>query len=134
MSACDRIILTLALLAASPVLAEAPLTAEEFDAFSVGKTLDYAVDGVIYGSESYLPERRVIDADIGGPCRPGRWEPHGDQICFIYDGSTALHCWRFWRRGDGLLAEITDSPPDAPPITVTIADTPLACAGPDVGV
>ena len=133
MSASDFAALALALLLASPARAETPMTADEFDAFSVGKTLDYAVDGVIYGSEMHLPGRKTRDADTGRECHDGTWVAQDDQICFIYAPDPTLHCWRFWRRGDGLLAVPTGAAPDAPPSEVTVAKTPLACAGPDVG-
>ncbi len=116
---------------AAPALADAPMTADQFDAYSLGRTLDYAVDGAVYGSELHLPGRRVRDADTGGPCRDGYWYPRGDAICFVYDGLPDEHCWRYWRRDDGLLAQYDggDTPSD-----VTVAEAPLSCAGPDVGV
>ncbi|WP_309664768.1 hypothetical protein [Tabrizicola sp.] len=132
---------TLAALLAALILApcsgaaETAMTAEEFDAFSVGKTLEYTIDGQDYGSESHLPGRRVIDADTGGPCHPGRWEPRGEDICFVYDADpTTLHCWRYWRDGEGLLARAVGSAPQDPPARVTVAAQPLVCPGPEVGV
>ena len=47
---------------------DAPMTAEQFDAFSLGKTLDWMQYGQIYGVEEYLPGHRV------------RWRADGD-IC-----------------------------------------------------
>lgn len=124
--------LAAALLLAAPAFAETPMTAEEFDAWSLGKTLNYATYGTLYGSEMHLPGRRTRDADLGQPCHDGRWVARGDEICFSYDADPTLHCWRFWRRGDGLLA-LPSGSPDATPSDVTIAKTPLACPGPDVG-
>ena len=110
------------------------LSIQEFDAFSVGKTLDYAIDGQLYGSEMHLPGRKTRDADTGEACHDGTWFPRGDAICFVYDGDPTQHCWTFWRQGDGLLALPTDSAPDAAHSVVTIAKSPLICPGPEVGV
>jgi hypothetical protein len=134
MSVCNRCLLTLWFLAATPARAETPMTAAEFDAFSLGQTLDYRVDGQLYGSEMHLPGRRVRDADVDGPCREGYWFSSGTDICFVYEAIPGEHCWQFWRDGDGLIARTSDSGPDDPVSEVTIADSPLACAGPDVGV
>jgi len=109
------------------------MTAEEFDAFSLGKTLDYSIDGQLYGSEMHLSGRRTRDADVGGPCLDGTWFAEGDQICFVYDGDPTHHCWRFWRQGDGVVA-LPSGIADTTPSDVTIAETPLICAGPEVGV
>ena len=128
-----RVLLALCLLAGT-AQAESLMTVEEFEAWSTGKTLDYAVDGQVYGSESYFPGRKTLDADTGGPCRAGSWFPKDDRICFVYEGASTEHCWRFWRDGDRVLADFLGQDPDAPISEVTEAATPLACPGPDVGV
>jgi hypothetical protein len=113
--------------------AQTPMTAEEFEAFSTGQTLDYRIDGAFWGSERHLAGRRTLDADAEGPCREGRWFPKDDLICFIYQGDDGEHCWQFFRNGPRVLANIAndDSGLSA---EVTLADQPLACPGPDVGV
>lgn len=120
-------------LAGSAASAETLMTPQEFETWSTGHTLDYAIGGEIYGSEMHLPGRRTLDADTGGPCHEGSWFPSGDEICFVYEISPGPHCWRFWRDGDRVRAEIIGNP-DAPFSDVTIAAGPLACPGPDVGV
>lgn len=125
--------LLLALLAA-PAAAQTPMTPEEFETWSTGKSLDYAVDGQVWGSEAYHPGRRVTDADTGGPCRTGRWFPRDGAVCFVYEASPDEHCWRFWRQGETVLASPVTADPADPPQTVTPAAEPLACPGPDVGV
>jgi hypothetical protein len=114
--------------------AETLMTADEFETWSTGKTLDYSIDGTLYGSEMHLPGRKTLDADTGGPCHAGHWFPEGDAICFVYDGDPREHCWRFWRDGVGVLAELVDGPPDLSLSQVTEAPAPLSCPGPEVGV
>ncbi len=127
-----RLMLALCLIGTAAA-AQTPMTAAEFEAWSTGKTLDYAIGGEIYGSEMHLPGRKTLDADLDGPCIEGSWFPQGDAICFNYEENPGPHCWRFWREGTSVMAEIVDSP-DAPISEVTIAPAPLSCPGPDVGV
>lgn len=114
--------------------AETPMSAEEFDAWSLGKTLDYSVNGEVWGSETYGPNRTTLDADVGGPCLDGTWFAQGDAICFVYAAREGQHCWRYWREGDAVFAKPLSDAPEDPPQRVTVADGPLDCAGPDVGV
>lgn len=118
--------------AASP--AQTLMTAEDYEAFSAGQTLDYAIDGEVYGSERHLPDGRTLDADLGEPCTEGRWFAEGDAICFAYDGIDGTHCWNFWRDGDQVLTKPVGEDPAYPPREVTVSPTPLACPAPDVGV
>jgi hypothetical protein len=129
-----RVLLALALIAmAGTAEARTLMTAEEFEAWSTGQTLDYWIDGVYWGSERHLAQRRTQDADAEGACRDGAWFPKADMICFVYLGDPGEHCWRFWRDGASVLAEIADDP-DGFSSEVTLAEQPLACQGPDVGV
>ncbi|MGL4236266.1 hypothetical protein [Tabrizicola sp.] len=118
----------------SPSFAQDFMTPDEFDAWSVGKTLDYSVNGEVWGSETYLPGRKVLDADVGGPCVEGSWYAEGDAVCFVYPAREGVHCWRFWREGGQVMAQYLSATPDDPPQLVTVADGPLQCPGPDVGV
>lgn len=126
--------LALSLLIATPALAEPPMTAQEFDAFATGKTLDYYEGGAVFGREVYLPGRQVRWAFTAEECRMGRWFPQGDQICFLYEDDPEAKCWTIWRKGDGLAARYATDTPDIPPREVRQTDEPLACPGPDVGV
>lgn len=125
-----RLALTLLLLTGA-AQAQTPMTAEEFEAFSTGQTLDYFIDGTFWGSERHLADRKTLDADAEGPCRAGEWFPKGDQICFVYEGDAGEHCWQFFRDGPRVLAQTADGDLST---EVTLADQPLACPGPDVGV
>jgi hypothetical protein len=121
-------------LLASTASARTLMTPDEFDAWSSGKTLAYSVDGEIYGSEAYFPGRRVRDADTGGPCLDGSWYADGDAVCFIYPARDGIHCWTYWREGDAVFAKPLTAAPEDPSQRVTVADQPLACPGPEVGV
>jgi hypothetical protein len=127
-----RLALALILLAGAAE-ARSPMTAEEFETWSTGQTLDYWIDGAYWGSERHLSGRQTLDADADGDCREGEWFPKADMICFVYAGDPGEHCWHFFRDGTLVLAEVAgaDSGLSA---EVTLADEPLACAGPDVGV
>ncbi|WP_374430138.1 hypothetical protein [Tabrizicola sp.] len=128
-----RLAPALALVLTAAAAAAQPMPPEEFDTFATGRTLDYAVDGRVLGSEAYFPDRTVRDADTGGPCRTGFWYPDGPAVCFVYDGSDQRHCWLYWREGGEVFAKPVLAGPDEPAQTVTPAATPLSCA-PEVGV
>lgn len=113
--------------------AQTPMTPEEFERWSTGRTLDYSTNGQLWGSEAYLPGRRVIDADAGGPCRDGSWHAEGDAVCFVYPGFEGTHCWLYWREGDAVYAKNLLAAPEDPPQLVTPAAAPLSCT-PEVGV
>lgn len=112
--------------------AQTPMTSTEFEAWSTGKTLEYYVDGSLWGSEMHLAGRATVDADAGGACRSGRWYPAGDDICFVYDASPGPYCWRFLRDGDQVIAEYVGDPLPGS-ISVTLSDAPIPCT-PGVGV
>ncbi|MGL4236268.1 hypothetical protein [Tabrizicola sp.] len=121
-------------LQACPALAETPMTAEEFDAFVTGKTMDFADNGVVFGTEEYLPGRRVRWAFTGDLCEFGSWYEDNGYICFVYDSYPGQHCWTVWRDGDQLATLPAGDSPDATPMSITEATVPLQCQGPDVGV
>ena len=127
-----RAALALFLLAA-PALAEPPLTAEEFDALTLGRTMTWAEFGQVYGVEAYLPGRRVRWTLVGGDCKLGHWYPDGALICFRYEDDPAPDCWEITRSGPDLLARFTANPPEAEPVVVRETAEPLACFGPEVG-
>ena len=54
-----------------PALAETPMTGAEFEAYSTGKTLTYAQGGVVWGTEEYKANRRVMWAFTDAECREG---------------------------------------------------------------
>jgi hypothetical protein len=128
-----RAALVLALLV-STARAETPMSPSEFEAWSIGKTLAYSVDGVILGAEAYFPNRAVRDADTGGPCLDGTWHAEGDAVCFVYPARDGTHCWLYWRDGDAVFAKPLAAGPGDAAQSVTEAAPPLSCPGPEVGV
>lgn len=126
--------LALAVLLAAPACAQTPMTAEEFEAFATGKTMDYISDGQVFGREVYLPGRQVRWAFTAEECKLGHWYGEDEQICFLYDGDPQPKCWRIWPEGDGLAAAYVTDTPDIPPRQVRETTEPLDCPGPDVGV
>lgn len=130
-----RRLLVLALLCAAPAgAADAPLTADEFDAFATGKTLTYALGGEVYGAEQYLPGRQVLWAFKGEECRRGYWYDLAGEVCFVYEHDGTPQCWRFLQGAGGLRARFSGDPAGAELAAVQESKEPLTCAGPDLGV
>ena len=122
------------LLAALPAGAQTRMTAEEFEAFATGRTLDFANQSGVFGTEEYLPGRRVRWAGTDGQCLEGSWHEWSGHICFVYEADPFKHCWTLWRDGDTVTARSIDDRPGDAPRRVTGASAPLSCRGPDVGV
>lgn len=75
------------------------LTAEAFDALTLGKRMDTFGAGDLYGIEEFLPGHRSIWRDASG-CKRGDWAQQGDQICFQYeDHPDEPVCWVYKQRG-----------------------------------
>lgn len=125
-----------ALLALSlPALAQPAMTAEEFEAYTTGKTLYFASNGRAYGVEEYLENRRVRWSFLDGECRDGVWYEEEGQICFVYEDFPEPQCWTFRRNpGGGLLARFEDDPEGTVLYEADQDDKPMMCLGPEVGV
>lgn len=129
-----RLALFALLLTAGPALAETPLTAEEFDALTLGRTMTWAEFGTVYGVEQYLPDRRVRWTVLGDECRSGHWYPEGDNICFLYEDTPIPYCWVITAQGAGFQARGSFDPANALPVEIEETSEPMACFGPEVGV
>lgn len=114
--------------------ADAPMTASEFEAYATGKTLSFAEGGTVWGSEQYLPGRRVIWAFTEEECQYGHWYEDQGNICFVYDDNPAPQCWRFFREADGLRALFMGAEGGTSLSEVAQSTEPLSCPGPEVGV
>lgn len=107
------------------------MTAEAFDAYARGRTLDYSLEGGrVYGAERHGPGRRVVwrrlDEDA---CFEGVWFPRGENICFVYDsGVEGERCWRFVMDADGMTGSLADDP-DGRTYGVERSDRALDCPG-----
>ena len=110
------------------------LSAEEFDAATVGRTLYYNSGGQPYGVEQYLPGRKVIWAFLGDDCKKGEWYEEAGNICFVYEDNPAPQCWTFYQGAGGLVARFLGDPSGLPLVAVEQSPEAMACLGPNVGV
>lgn len=111
---------------------------DAFDAFVVGKTFDFSINGIVYGTERYWPNRRVEWRTFEGKCLFGSYFEWQGKICFAYDewGADAERlpqCWTFERNGNVISAQFFDPDQPSPPILMQESATPLTCTGPEVG-
>ena len=120
-------LLSALILLATPALAETPMTAEEFEALTLGRTVQWTRSGQLYATEHYLAGRQLQWAYPDEPCKTANWYPQGDAICFRYDPAADTVCWEMTRSETGFLARYTANPPDASPVEVTFTAKPLAC-------
>lgn len=129
--------LSLALcLAAAPQTgaAQSPLSAEAFEALTLGKTYTFAESGTPYGAEEYLPGRRVRWSFLDGKCKEGHWWEEAGMICFAYEDNPSPQCWTFFSDGGGLSARFENTPGQTELYEVGRSDAPLMCLGPEIGV
>lgn len=121
-------VFALALALPSALQAQDFMDVVEFEAFVTGKTLDFIEDGQPYGSEEFLPGRRVNWRYVGEiDCHAGTYEQNAEYICFNYDGEDELSCSTFWLEGDKLMSRFSDALPDEPLSIATAAQQPLSC-------
>ncbi len=125
---------TLAALIALPLAAAEPMSPEEFEAYTTGKTLFFGQNGQAYGAEEYLQNRRVRWSFLDGECKEGRWYGAGEQICFVYEDNPDPQCWVFTQGPAGLIAEFIGD--DTLPELYEAQDLgeEMLCLGPEVGV
>jgi len=123
-------------LTATPLAAEMPLSAEEFDALVTGKTLTFSAGASPYGVEYYAPNQRVIWSFVNGDCVNGVWYEKssdiGPQICFNYENNDIPQCWQIFEDQNGLRAEFISNASNAQAPTVlyqAIESEPLICGG-----
>jgi hypothetical protein len=116
-----------------PVRAETPMTADEFDALTQGRTMTWSEFGTVYGIEQYLPGRQVRWSPIGADCKLGHWYPDGPAICFQYEDDIDPDCWLIARSADGIIARYLTNPPETEPVVVAETTEMPACLGPKIG-
>ena len=125
---------TLAVFGAGQCLAETPMTAAEFEAYTTGKTLTYSLGGEVFGTEQYRPGRQVVWAFTGDDCTDGRWYEQAGLICFVYPTDGTPQCWTFYLDNNSLRAKFIGDSSEAELSVVAQSPKPMACMGPDVGV
>jgi hypothetical protein len=105
------------------------MTAAEFDDFATGRTLTYQRPNEIFGTEEYLPGRKIRWSDGSPGCYAGVWYPRKDgAICFLYQGVPDPACWSFVRDGDTVRADFADDA-DSQFYDVVLSEHPLPCSG-----
>ena len=126
--------LTIALLTALPAQAQPLMTAEEFDSYTLGKTLFYGRSGAPYGAEIYHENRRVQWSFLDGECKEGRWYEEAGMICFVYEDNPTPQCWTFEQTDRGLRALFNGREDSTELYEAEQTDDPMTCLGPEVGV
>ncbi len=126
--------LTALCLISTAATADPLLTAEEFDALTLGRTMSWAEFGQIYGVEQYLPGRRVRWTELGDDCKLGHWYMQGPAICFLYEDNPTPACWEISLDDAGMRALDTGDPPGSEPVLIEDTSDDLPCFGPEVGV
>ena len=119
---------------ATTATADPLLTAEEFDALTLGRTMTWAEYGQVYGVEQYLPGRRVRWTELGDDCKLGHWYMQGPAICFLYEDNPKPACWEISLDGTGMRAMDTEDPPGSEPVLIEDTSADLPCFAPEVGV
>ncbi|WP_299777673.1 hypothetical protein [uncultured Roseobacter sp.] len=125
---------TILCLLAGPSLAQPPMNAQEFDEYTRGKTLFYGENGVAYGAEEYLDNRRVIWSFLDGECKSGTWYEQADQICFVYEDNPNPQCWTFHKEEGRLVARFQNAPGMTELYEAGDFDDEMICLGPRIGV
>ncbi|MFK7870980.1 MAG: hypothetical protein AB8B58_17295 [Roseobacter sp.] len=128
-----RLVLVLTLLA-GPLAAQNLLTADEFDAYTRGKTLYYGQNGQTYGAEIYHENRRVQWSFLDGECKEGTWYEDQGLICFVYDDNPNPQCWSFVQSPGGLIARFENNPTTTELYEAQDIGEEMVCLGPKIGV
>ncbi|MDF1728563.1 MAG: hypothetical protein P1U53_12525 [Sulfitobacter sp.] len=126
--------LILTLLLPLPLAAQDLMTAEEFDAYTRGKTLFYGAEGDIYGAEIYHENRRVTWSFLDGDCKEGQWYADGPLICFTYEDTPDPQCWTFAEGPRGLIARFENNRATTDLYEARDVEREMICLGPRVGV
>ncbi|WP_432817428.1 hypothetical protein [Sulfitobacter sp. JB4-11] len=117
-----------------PAQAQSTMTAEQFDAYTLGKTLFYGRNGSAYGVELYLENRRVRWSFLDGQCKDGIWYEDNGLICFVYEDNPDPQCWSFELGAGGLIARFENNPETTELYEAQDTDEEMICLGPKIGV
>lgn len=110
------------------------MTAEQFDTYTLGKTLFYGRNGSAYGVELYLENRRVRWSFLDGQCKDGIWYEDNGLICFVYEDNPDPQCWSFELGAGGLIARFENNPETTELYEAQDTDEEMICLGPKIGV
>ena len=130
--------LALLLTVGAPGMAASPgLSAEEFEAFTAGKTVHFTFEGLPYGSEQFLHGHRTLWHFEGEKtCGWGQWREVEGLICFAYDNAPDEQCWKV-TEADGKLRAQQSSGGTALGMTLEMShadDIALPCPAPSPGI
>ncbi len=115
-------------LLAHPAFAQSGLSAKDFEARVLGRTLDFGFQGQDpYGIERYLPDRRVLWSWGDGQCETGEWYVEGDNICFVYDFDPTPQCWRYFETSGRMMAVFMNDGEDSAVYELTPVKRELIC-------
>lgn len=117
-----------------PAAAQDTMSAEEFDAYTLGKTLFYGRGGETYGAEIYRENRRVEWSFLDGQCQEGTWYEQDGLICFTYVDIPEPQCWSFERGDRGLIARFENQSDRTELYEAQDQDQEMLCLGPKIGV
>lgn len=109
------------------------MSPDGFERHTTGKTLFYSLNGIEYGAEQYLPNRKVIWAYEDGSCQRGEWFVDQELICFVYEGTADPQCWSFQLRGGRMMAMFENDPTQTTLYELHHRNAPLNCPGPYLG-
>jgi hypothetical protein len=120
----------------APVLAEEPVSPDEFRDFAEGWTLYFERDGQPFGSEAFEGGGKVRWRYSDGSCVRGAWRARDQQLCFLYDSEDegpVVNCWQMMRDDSGIFARLMDGDNAGMELRVARRDrTPLLCGEPGV--
>jgi len=113
------------------------LDGEAFDNLSRDTTMYFTDNGLFFGSEQFLPDRRTVWRAEDGSCVNGKWAEVDGDICFVYDNGDGPHCWEIVTDGEDMTVTSTNGTAEFPPLVLELSgqDTrPILCTGPAFGV
>jgi len=127
--------LTATLACTGPVIAaDTPMSADAFNAYTLGRTLTFFSGGQAYGVERYMGNRQVMWSFLDGKCKEGEWYQDGAFICFVYEDNPTPQCWMFFEEPDGLRAVYQGREAETELYEAGDSDADMLCLGPEVGV
>lgn len=116
------------ILLATQATAQGVMDAGAFEAHVEGRTITFRTEfNPTYGTERYLPGRRVMWSSQEGICQYGVWFESKGDICFRYEGDPEHKCWTIYAEPGGMRGVYTTRPPFTVIFEVPDREDPLIC-------